>query len=64
MATLAPLAVAGALVALVVVVTATAAPPACTHGVSSAGPVVLVNGHLDRSQSDLAARTAACLRGS
>jgi hypothetical protein len=54
----------GALVTVVVVVTATtapAAPPTCTHGVSAVGPVVVINGRLNRQRSDQQPHTAACL---
>lgn len=38
-----------------------AAPVRCTHGVSSVGPAVLINGHLARVQSDLSPHTQPCL---
>ena len=55
------LALLGALAALVLVLTAAAPPPACHEGASSLGPAVLVNGHLNRQQSDLTPETDACL---
>jgi hypothetical protein len=57
------LALLGAVVAVVVAVTAAAAPRACTHGTSSIGPAVLINGHLVRPQSDLTPHTATCHTG-
>jgi hypothetical protein len=48
----------GALIAAVLVTTATADPPACTHGVSSVGPVTITNGHLS---GDTTPSTQACL---
>jgi hypothetical protein len=46
-------------IAVVVVTTATADPPAaCTHGVSSIGPVTLTDGHLT---GDTTPHTEACL---
>ena len=48
----------GALIAVVVVTTATADSPACTHGVSSIGPVTLTHGHLS---GDISPHTEACL---
>jgi len=46
------------LIALVVATTATADTPACTHGVSSVGPVTLRQGHLTGSTTPT---TEACL---
>jgi len=57
------LALLGILLALVLVVTAAAAPPACTQGASSVGPAVLIDGHLVRQRSDLTPHTVPCLRG-
>ena len=37
-------------------------PPTCTFGVSSVGPVVLINGQLAVDQSDLTPATEACLQ--
>jgi hypothetical protein len=48
----------GALIAAVVVATATADSPSCTHGVSSAGPVALTQGQLS---GDTEPHTEACL---
>lgn len=48
-----------ALIAVVVVSTATADSPVCTHGVSSVGPVTLTDGRLG---GDTTAHTEACLR--
>ena len=48
----------GALIAVVVVATATADAPACSHGVSSVGPVTLTHGHLG---GDTQPHTEACL---
>lgn len=48
----------GALVAVVLVTTATADRPVCTHGVSSIGPVTLTHGHLG---GDMTPHTEACL---
>ena len=62
MARLIQLALCGVLVAVVVVVTASAAPVRCTHATSSIGPAVLIDGHLARGQSDLTPHTAACIR--
>ena len=45
-------------VAVVVVTTATADPSVCTHGVSSAGPVVLRHGEINGSTTP---HTEACL---
>ena len=47
-----------ALLAVVVVSTATADSPVCTHGVSSVGPVTLTD---DRLGGDTTAYTQACL---
>jgi len=55
------LALLGVLVAMVLVMTAAATPPACTEGASSVGPAVLINGHLDRPRSDLRPHTDLCL---
>jgi len=52
----------GVLLALVLVVTAAAAPPACTRGASSVGAAVLIDGHLVRRRSDLTPHTVLCLR--
>jgi len=49
----------GALIVVVVVGTATADSPACTHGVSSVGPVAIRLGHLS---GDTNPHTEACLR--
>lgn len=49
---------AGALIAAVVVTTATADRSGCTHGVSSIGPVTLTHGRLS---GDTTPRTEACL---
>jgi hypothetical protein len=50
-----------AAVALVLAVTAAAGPPRdCTHGTSSVGPAVLVNGHLVHNESDLTPHAKAC----
>jgi len=48
----------GALIAVVVVATATADSPACTHGVSSIGPVTLAHGRLSGQAKPY---TEACL---
>lgn len=48
----------GVLIAVVVVTTATADSPACTHGVSSIGPVTITHGHLS---GDTRPHTEACL---
>ena len=58
MARLLRLILIGALIAVVVVTTATADSPACTHGVSSIGPVTLTHGHLS---GDTTPHTEACL---
>jgi hypothetical protein len=50
---------AGGVVAVVLVTTATADSPVCTHGVSSVGPVTIVHGHVG---GDTAPQTEACLR--
>jgi hypothetical protein len=50
------------LIAAVVVATAAAGPAPCKRGVSSVGPVVLTNGHLDRQRSELTPHTENCLR--
>lgn len=55
------LALLAALIAVVVVATAAAIPPACTGGISSVGPAVLVHGHLDRGKSDLEPHRRACV---
>jgi len=55
------LALLSALVAVVVAATAAGDRPRCTHGVSSAGPVVLIHGHLDPRRSELTPHTQACL---
>lgn len=56
------LALLGALLAVVFVVTgAGPAAPTCDEGTSSVGPAVLIDGHLDRQQSDLTPRSDACL---
>jgi hypothetical protein len=47
-----------ALIAIIVVTTATADTPVCTHGVSSVGPVTLTHGHLT---GDTTPHTEACL---
>jgi hypothetical protein len=47
--------------ATALVTTAAAGPPACTHGVSSVGPAVVVNGHLARNQSDLTPHAESCV---
>jgi hypothetical protein len=52
------LAVLAALIAVVVVTTATADTPVCTHGVSSVGPVTLTHGQL---RGDTTPRTEPCL---
>jgi hypothetical protein len=56
------LALLAALVAVVVVAAAAGDRPRCTDGVSSAGPVVLVHGHLDPRHSELTPHAQACLR--
>jgi hypothetical protein len=48
----------GVLLAIVLVATATAGRPACTHGVSSVGPVTLTEGRLS---GDATPHTQACL---
>jgi hypothetical protein len=48
----------GVVLAIVVVTTATADSPVCTHGVSSVGPVTLTNGRLS---DDATPHTEACL---
>jgi hypothetical protein len=48
----------GALIAVVVVTTATADSPVCTHGVSSVGPVTLTHGQF---RGDTTPHTEACL---
>jgi hypothetical protein len=53
------LVVVGALVAIVVVTTAAADSPVCTHGVSSVGPVTIVHGHVS---GDTTPDTEACLK--
>lgn len=53
------LVVLGSLIAVVVVATATADSPGCTHGVSSVGPVTIVHGHLS---GDTTPHTEACLK--
>ena len=55
------LALLAGLIAAVVVATAAAGPAPCTQGVSSVGPVVLTNGQLDQSKSELTPHTQACL---
>jgi len=52
------LALVSVLIAVVVVTTAAADTPACTHGVSSIGPVTLTHGRLS---GDSRPRTEACL---
>jgi hypothetical protein len=52
------LALLAALIAVVVVTTATADTPVCTHGVSSVGPVTLTHGQL---RGDTTPRTEPCL---
>jgi hypothetical protein len=52
------LALVSVLIAVVVVTTAAADTPACTHGVSSIGPVTLTHGRLS---GDRTPRTEACL---
>lgn len=52
------LVVVGALIAVVVVSTATADSPVCTHGVSSVGPVTLEHGRLVGNTTP---HTEACL---
>lgn len=52
------LALVSLLIAVVVVTTAAADTPACTHGISSIGPVTLTQGHLS---GDTTPRTEACL---
>jgi hypothetical protein len=47
------------LIAVVVVTTATADSPVCTHGVSSVGPVTIVHG---RVSGDTTPYTEACLK--
>ena len=57
------LALFGVAVALVLAVTAAAGPSRdCTHGTSSVGPAVLINGHLMHTQSDLTPHGDACVR--
>jgi hypothetical protein len=56
------LALLAGLIAAVVVATAAAGPAPCKRGVSSVGPVVLTNGHLDRQRSELTPHTENCLR--
>lgn len=58
MARLLRLVLVAALVAVVVVTTATADSPVCTHGVSSVGPVTLTHGRLG---GDTTPHTEACL---
>lgn len=52
------LALLAVLIAVMVVTTATADAPVCTHGVSSVGPVTLTHGRLS---GDTTPRTEACL---
>lgn len=52
------LALLAALIAVVVVTTATADTPVCTHGVSSVGLVTLTHGQL---RGDTTPRTEPCL---
>ena len=52
------LALLAALIAVVVVTTATADTPVCTHGVSSVGPVTLTHGRLSGNTTP---QTEACL---
>jgi hypothetical protein len=52
------LALFAVLIAVLVVTTATADTPVCTHGVSSVGPVTLTHGHLSGNTTP---RTDACL---
>jgi hypothetical protein len=55
------LALLGVAVALVLAVAAAAGPSRdCTHGTSSVGPAVLINGHLVHDQSDLTPHGKAC----
>ena len=58
MARLLRLVLVGAVLAVVVVTTATADSPVCTHGVSSVGPVTLTQG---RVGGDTTPHTQACL---
>jgi hypothetical protein len=51
--------VVASLIAVVVVATATADSPACTHGVSSVGPVTIVHGHVGGAATP---HTEACLK--
>jgi hypothetical protein len=46
------------LIAVLVVTTATADSPVCTHGASSVGPITLSHGHLSGNTTP---RTDACL---
>jgi hypothetical protein len=57
-ATLLRLVLVGVAIAVVVVTTATADRPACTHGVSSIGPVTLAHGRLSGEAKPY---TEACL---
>jgi hypothetical protein len=52
------LALIAVLIAVLVVTTATADTPVCTHGVSSVGPITLRQGHLSGNTTP---RTDACL---
>lgn len=52
------LALIAVLIAVLVVTTATADTPVCTHGVSSVGPITLRQGHLSGNATP---RTDACL---
>jgi hypothetical protein len=56
------LALVAVLIGILFVATAAAGPSSCTHGASSVGPAVLVNGRLATDRSDLSAHTQACLR--
>lgn len=55
------LALLAVLVGIVVVTTAAAGPSACSHGASSVGPVVLINGQLANDKTNLTPYTEACL---
>jgi hypothetical protein len=55
------LAALAALIAVVVVANAAASPRACTGGISSVGPAVLIHGHLDRGKSALEPHVRACV---
>jgi hypothetical protein len=52
------LALLAGVIAVIVVTTATADTPVCTHGVSSVGPVTLTHGHVEGYTTP---RTETCL---